>query len=646
MRVVLLAESFLPQMNGVTNSLLHMLRHLAAEGHEALVIAPRGETEPESERLHGAALSLLRSFPLPSYPEVRVTVASAGRLKAIFEEFRPDVVHLAAPFVLGWQGLRAADALGIPTVAIYQTDIPGYADRYGIAPATAAFSQHVARLHNRASLTLAPSSAAIQQLTSLGVDRVRLWARGVDGERFAPARRSTAWRERVAPAGEVVIGYVGRLAPEKQVEDLAALAGIPGARIVIVGDGPSRPALEKALPGAVFLGFLGGDELAEAVASFDVFVHPGENETFCQTVQEALASGVPVVATGRGGPLDLVQSSRTGWLYRPGDLADLRARVEDLVGDPSKRAAFARAARDSVAHRTWTRLGEELVGHYRDAMAMRTPGPAPARWHRYVALGDSITEGLCDDSRQQPGEYRGWADRLAMLLVPARGAPLQYANLAVRSRRVADVLGPQLGRALDLRPDLVSILIGGNDLSAPVCAPRLLAARLGTGISRLRESGAQVLVIAPFVPPQPFLRGFSRRALRFAAALRRVAEENGAIFIDPADHPEFTDPRMWHADRVHLSSAGHRALAYRAAEALGVSEARRLGELDATLHDEASFQDDDGAPLRTPAWLWEHARPYLWRRVRGVTAGDGVEAKHSGLVPVGRPDAERELRRA
>lgn len=369
MRVALVAETFLPQMNGVVGSLLHVLRHLQAQGHETLVIAPRHDESPDPQALHGAELALLPSIPTPGYPELRLTVTSALRLTAILREFRPDVVHLASPFLLGWQALRAADALGIPTVAIYQTDVPGYAQRYGIPGLAPAFSRHVARIHQRATLTLAPSTSAMAELDALGVARLRHWARGVDGVRFHPDRRDEQWRSTVAPGGELVIGYVGRLAPEKQVADLAAIAGIPGTRLVIVGDGPDRPALEQAMPHAVFLGFLGGERLAQAVAGFDLFVHPGENETFCQTVQEALASGVPVVATGRGGPVDLVQSSRTGWLYRPGDLDDLRERVLDLVGDDAKRRAFAAAARDSVAHRTWARLGDELLGHYRHAMS-------------------------------------------------------------------------------------------------------------------------------------------------------------------------------------------------------------------------------------------------------------------------------------
>ena len=376
MRVALVAETFLPQMNGVVGSLLQVLRHLHEQGHETLVIAPRHDESPDASALHGAEIALLRSIPTPGYPELRLTVTSALRLSAILREFQPDVVHLASPFMLGWQALRAADALGIPTVAVYQTDVPGYAQRYGIPGLAPAFSRHVARIHRRATLTLAPSTSSMAELDALGVTRLRHWARGVDGVRFHPDRRDEQWRRAVAPGGELVIGYVGRLAPEKQVADLAAIADIPGTRLVIVGDGPERGALEQAMPDTAFLGFLGGERLAQAVAGFDLFVHPGENETFCQTVQEALASGVPVVATGRGGPLDLVQSSRTGWLYRPGDLDDLRSRVLDLVGDDAKRRAFAAAARDSVAHRTWARLGDELLGHYRHAMATSAGSPS------------------------------------------------------------------------------------------------------------------------------------------------------------------------------------------------------------------------------------------------------------------------------
>lgn len=642
-------------MNGVTGSVLQVLRHLAAEGHETLVIAPRaGEVTGD---LHGARTELLRSVPLPSYPEVRVVFARAARLAAILRAFDPDVVHLASPFVLGWQGVAAADVLRVPAVAVYQTDVAAYAEKYGMPGASALVGRHIARLHRRATLTLAPSTASLHQLDELGVDRLRRWGRGVDVTRFSPDRRSDAWRARIAP-GETVIGYVGRLAPEKQVADLVALADLPGTRLVIVGDGPSRAALEQVLPHAVFTGHLGGADLAEALAGFDVFVHPGESETFGQTIQEALASGVPVVATGVGGPVDLVRSSVDGWLYRPGDLRELRARVADLVGDAGKRRAFAEAAHRSVRERTWDAVCGRLVEYYEEARmlrpiddallqraAIRPSAPRPADrtrpgWTRYVALGDSLTEGLCDTSRMPAGQFRGWADRLAQLLAHEGSGhePFRYANLAVRSRRMRDLTAEQLPTAVALRPDLVSILLGANDLVGRRADVRALAAELESAVRVLRSTGADVLLVTPFLPRRRAALLFARRFARFASELRRIADATGSLLLDLEALPAIGDLDLWAEDKVHLRSRGHRFLAYRAADVLGVPDAEALGGLDAALH-----ADDD--PAAPGSWLSRDALPWVWRRLRGRTAGDGVTAKHTGYVVIrGRGDVRAPAR--
>ncbi|WP_141933169.1 glycosyltransferase [Microbacterium sp. SLBN-146] len=656
MRVAVLAESFLPHMNGVTGSVLHILRQLNRAGHETLVIAPK--SGPVTADLHGARAELMRSVPLPSYPEVRIVFARAARLAAVLREFGPDVVHLASPFVLGWQGLAAADLLRVPTVAVYQTDVVAYAEKYGLPHATSLVAGHIARLHRRATMTLAPSTSSLQQLETMGVDRLRRWGRGVDAERFHPAKRSDAWRAATA-AGEVVVGYVGRLAPEKQVADLAALNDLPGVRLVIVGDGPSRPLLEQTLPGAVFLGHLSGDALAEALASFDVFVHPGESETFGQTIQEALASGVPVVATGTGGPVDLVRSSVDGWLYRPGDVADLRARVADLAGDQTKRRAFAAAAREGIAGRTWESLCRDLVAHYEDARLLRPlddallargatrPAPVAAAssrrrgWEKYVALGDSLTEGLCDTSRMPGGAYRGWADRLAQLLAhdDAAGAELRYANLAVRSRRIRDLTRDQVPRALALKPDLVSLFMGANDLVAGRADPVALAAEFEESVRRLRACDIDVLVVTPFLPHRLSARIFATRFAIYASELRRIAAAHRAFLLDLEAHPAIGKLDMWADDKVHLRSRGHRFLAYRAADALGVPDAEALGGLDAALHA------DDDTPV-SGGWLTRDALPWVWRRVRGRTAGDGLVAKHDDYVLIRRADGIRSRERA
>ena len=369
MRVAIVTESFLPEVNGVVNSVLRVLDHLLERGDEVLVLASRAPGTPREHR--GVPVVALGSVAMPGYPQVRICTTPQLALEHTLEHFAPDVVHLASPINVGYRAALAARELGIGCVAVYQTDVPGYAARYDVPALEAYLWQRVRLIHQAATLTLAPSSASIAQLHGLGVRRLRRWGRGVDAALFHPGRRDAALRARWAPAGERIVGFFGRLAPEKQVADLATLADVPNTRTVVVGDGPERASLTRALPDAVFTGQLRGEALARAVASFDVFVTPGELETFGQTIQEAMAAGVPVVAPASGGPVDLVDHSRTGWLYPPGDLVALRNHVRDLTGDDAKRRAMGTAARTATEPRTWAGICRQLVGHYRDAMALK-----------------------------------------------------------------------------------------------------------------------------------------------------------------------------------------------------------------------------------------------------------------------------------
>ncbi|WP_404430966.1 GDSL-type esterase/lipase family protein [Microbacterium lacus] len=655
MRVALLAESFLPHMNGVTNSVLQVLSDLERKGHDALVIAPgSGNAQVEGSR---ARTEHVRSVPLPAYPQVRVSVVGTPHIANLLADFSPDVVHLASPLVLGWHGQAAAKLLGVPSVAVYQTDVIAYAAKYGVPGGAPLVAAHIRRLHRRSTLTLAPSTSAAEQLKQIGVDRVRLWGRGVDIERFTPERRDEEWRGRIA-SGEILVGYVGRLAAEKQVEDLRVLSDLPGVRLVIIGEGPARGRLEQELPSAIFTGFLGGTELARALASLDVFVHPGESETFCQGIQEAHASGLPVVATGRGGPVDLVRNSVNGWLYEPGDLGGLRSAVADLVGDQHKARAFGVAARRGVEGRSWSVLGDQLMEHYRDAIALHQidagratvrgerPNLAPPATlsrpvRRYVAVGDSITEGLSDGSRMADGEYRGWADRLAELIAHAQRYPagLRYANLAVRSRRIEHVVRDQIPRAIELRADLVSVLIGGNDLVKLGADPLALAARLNDGIRMVKASGAEVLLVTAFLPRRRASRLLAGRFAQFNSALRTIARDTGAILLDLDTVPALGDLSLWADDVVHLNSRGHRLLAYEAAARLGVPEAKSLLQLEELLHADES----DPVPPRHPrsVWIRDYALPWVFRRIRGRTAGDGLEPKHAELITIRGASASR-----
>lgn len=363
MRVAVVSESFLPTVNGVTTSVLRVLDHLAEHGHEAIVVCPDAGAPAEYAgfRIHQVPSIAYRQFPvgLPS-PQVQ----------RILSAFAPDVLHAASPFFLGAQAIAAANRLGVPSVAIYQTDVAGFARRNGLGVTSAIAWKYVRWVHEGADLTLAPSAASEYDLRTAGVSRLGRWGRGVDLERYHPNKRRTpaaaALREQLSPDGETVVGYVGRIAPEKQVERLRSLRGLAGVSLAIVGDGPSRETVERELRGmpVTWLGRRGGEDLAAAYAAFDVFVHTGSEETFGQTVQEAHASGLPVVAPRAGGPIDLVKHGLDGLLFPPSDDRALRAAVSLLVEDGAQRRRMGEAGRRAVLGRSWDVLCGELIGHY------------------------------------------------------------------------------------------------------------------------------------------------------------------------------------------------------------------------------------------------------------------------------------------
>ncbi len=380
MRIGIVTESFLPSVNGVTNSVVRLLEHLEPTAHDAVVVAP-GDGPDHFGRF---PVVRTRSVSVPRYRHFELGLPSP-RLREALTGFAPDVVHLAAPFGLGAYAGRVCRQLGVPTVAVYQTDVPGFLSNYGLSPTEGLVWKWVGGIHNKATLTLAPSSAAKNDLEMHGVDRVSLWRRGVDGQLFSPTRRSETLRQKWNTNDRIVVGYVGRLAHEKRVEDLAVLADDPRIQLVIVGDGPQHQKLQRLIPDAVFPGFLSGAELAAHFASLDVFVHTGVHETFCQTIQEALASGVPVVAPAQGGPLDLVMPHINGLLYQPGETAALRQCVGSLV-DTDVRNAMSINARPSVEHRTWASVNEQLLEHLGRTCGKHEPAIAP---HRDLETSDA-----------------------------------------------------------------------------------------------------------------------------------------------------------------------------------------------------------------------------------------------------------------
>jgi phosphatidylinositol alpha 1,6-mannosyltransferase len=394
-------ESFPPDVNGVAHTAVRVAEHLVSRGHEPLVIAPEpARGLPRQDHTFGFPVVRVRSVGLPVYPGFRVGLPGRTVRDAIASH-QADLVHLAGPFVLGAGGGKAAQSLGIPIVTVYATDLPAYARSYH----TGRIGQEICwrrlrKIHNAADRNLAPCTATAADLDANGIERVWIWARGVDSVRFDPAKRSAELRAELAPGGELLVGYVGRLAAEKRVDLLSEVSHLPGVRLVIVGSGPAEAAIRRAVPNAAYLGQRGGEDLAIIYASLDVFVHSGPHDTFGQTLQEAAASGLPVVAPAAGGPLDLVRDGTTGFLVPPNDAAAMAAAVAKLAVDPQLRAAQSRAAREMVAGRSWPVLCDELVDHYEAVLASRRQD----RGTTYAAAGE-LPGAVAGTHQETPGTH-------------------------------------------------------------------------------------------------------------------------------------------------------------------------------------------------------------------------------------------------
>jgi glycosyltransferase involved in cell wall biosynthesis len=383
MRIALFTEVFLPKIDGVTNRLRHTLACLEAEGHECLVFAP----DSAVARHGGARVVRVPSLPFPLHPGVRVALPDA-RVVASLARFAPDVVHAVGPACLGVAGIAAAGALGLPIVASYHTDFPRYLADYGLGFAERAIWPLIRAVHGAAHLNLCPSQFTREELAEHGVRNLGIWRGGVDAELFHPRRRSLEMRLRLSggrPQGRLLL-YVGRLAPEKNLASLAEiLESLPGAQLALVGDGPARPELERALApfaaeGRVhFTGFLRGFELASAYASADVFVMPSRTETLGFVALEAMASGLPVVAAHAGGLPDLVRHEENGLLYHPERPREAAQAIERILGHEGRRRFLARLARKTAEGAGWPAETQRLVDAYRRAIVLASQSRGTVR---------------------------------------------------------------------------------------------------------------------------------------------------------------------------------------------------------------------------------------------------------------------------
>ncbi len=368
MRIAIFTETFLPKVDGIVTRLKHTVEHLQNFGNEVCVFCPDGGLR----EYKGAKVEGVSGFPLPLYPELKLAFPRPSMREAI-ESFRPDLIHVVNPAVLGLGGIYYSRSLNIPLIASYHTHLPKYLEHYNLGMLEGVLWELLKAMHNKASLNLCTSTAMQQELTEHAIERVEVWQRGVDTETFRPDLRSVEMRSRLTqghtdshPDAPILI-YIGRLSAEKEIDRIKpVLESIPGARLALVGDGPHREDLEKHFAGTAthFVGYLAGEELGAAYASADAFIFPSRTETLGLVLLEAMAAGCPVIAANAGGIPDIVTDGINGFMFDPADERGAIVATQKLLGMKAERELLRHNARVEAERWGWEASTKQLERFY------------------------------------------------------------------------------------------------------------------------------------------------------------------------------------------------------------------------------------------------------------------------------------------
>src|SRR5262245_37935370 len=390
-RVLYCTDTYPPQVNGVSVVTALSVSGLRARGWEVAVVAPRypkplsdafehRRDGRQRERIVGVA-----SVPLPVYPDIRLAAPHVRTVVNEVRRFRPDLVHCATEFVLGRLGQRAAVRAEIPVVSSYHTDFGRYTEAYGAGWLRGPVTRYIARFHSRSRRVFTPSAPARDDLRRMGIEHAMVWGRGVDIETFHPSRRSAPLRDAYGSRDTCIFLHVGRLAAEKGVDCILqayarARVQVPAGtmHLVVAGSGPKEAELRARAPeGVTFLGNLDRETvLPRLYASCDAFVFSSLTETLGLVILEAMASGLPVIATPAGGVADHLIGGVNGIAYPPRDVDSLTQAMVAIARDPVRRTHLGTVARATAAGLSWEAELDRLDAIYREVCRMSTSSGA------------------------------------------------------------------------------------------------------------------------------------------------------------------------------------------------------------------------------------------------------------------------------
>jgi len=357
MRIAVFTDTYFPQVNGVSKYLEEMKKYMNDKGIEYQLFVSQKPCNMEMNK----TISFY-GLPFLLYPELRISLPSYARIKRILDKFNPDIIYLATPLSIGKAGLKYARKNGISVVSTYHTHFPQYLRYYHLDYLQGAVWKYLRWFHSFSQINFCPSKETIEQLHDHDIENLTLCNNGIDCNVFSPDARSERIKKYYAPQGEVVLLYVGRIAPEKDLDVLMKAAGLLNDakvkyKLLIVGDGPARMSLqEQGISNVIFTGYKSGHELYEIYASSDIFVFPSRTETFGNVILEAMASGMPVVAAYAGGVKENLVDMVNGIAFEAGDERGMADGILKLLDDTSLREKLAENARSYALARNWDKI--------------------------------------------------------------------------------------------------------------------------------------------------------------------------------------------------------------------------------------------------------------------------------------------------
>jgi glycosyltransferase involved in cell wall biosynthesis len=370
LRIAIVTETYPPEVNGVAMTIGRMAAGLQIRQHRVQLVRPRQHREDRAASRPNFEEVLKPGVAIPRYDALKMGLPAKQALVRLWSLKRPDIVHIVTEGPLGWSALAAALKLKIPVSSDFHTNFHTYSKHYGIGWLKRPIAAYLRKFHNQTLCTMVPTESMRSELEQLGMKNLRVVSRGVDTALFCPRHRSSQLRGSWgAGSGDLVALYVGRLAPEKNMPLVlgafdAMRQANPRLRMVLVGDGPERAALQARYPQHVFAGMRIGQDLAAYFASGDVFLFPSTTETYGNVTMEAMASGLAVVAYDYAAAAQHIRHGTSGLLAKFDDAEEFTQLAVGLAGDRERAKGLGEAARAVTATLDWS----WIVGEFESAL--------------------------------------------------------------------------------------------------------------------------------------------------------------------------------------------------------------------------------------------------------------------------------------